>query len=267
MSFTEFFIRRPAFTIVISLILTIVGMISYHYLSVRWVPNVSVPVVAIYTEYPGASANLIESQITTPIEAALAGVDGIENISSSSKQDASFINIEFKLGHNINTAVEDVRSALQHINGSLPTDAKMPEIEKADPNTNPIMFLAFSDAGRSASNVSDYIKQFILPRFQSVDGVATVSTYGERESAMHIWLDPMKMAASNVTVDDVNKVLTEQNVEVPSGKIRGSTRFYSVVTNETLKTADEFNNLIIRDDQNHLVRLKDIGSAIVDAEN
>src|SRR3990167_260625 len=143
MSFTEFFIRRPAFTIVISLVLTIIGIISYYHLPVRWVPNVNPPVVAIYTEYTGASADLIESQITTPIEAALAGVDGIENISSSSKQDASFINIEFNLGRNINTAVEDVRSALQHINGSLPTDAKMPEIEKTDPNTNPILIIAF----------------------------------------------------------------------------------------------------------------------------
>ncbi|EKD71691.1 MAG: hypothetical protein ACD_46C00123G0003 [uncultured bacterium] len=267
MSFTEFFIRRPAFTIVISLVLTIIGIISYYHLPVRWVPNVNPPVVAIYTEYPGASADLIESQITTPIEAALAGVDGIENISSSSKQDASFINIEFNLGRNINTAVEDVRSALQHINGFLPTNAKMPEIEKADPNTNPILIIAFSDAHRDASLLSNYVKQFILPHFQMIDGVATISTYGERESAMHIWLDPMKMAAANVTVDDISKVLTQQNVQVPSGKIRGSTRFYSVVTNETLKTAAEFNDLIIRDDQNQIVRLKDIGTAVVDAAN
>jgi len=267
MSFTEFFIRRPAFTIVISLVLAIVGIISYGHLGVRWIPNINPPLVSIYTEYPGASADLIETQITTPIEAALSGVDGIETLSSNSKQGASVINIEFGLGRNINTSIEDVRSALQHINSALPKDANMPEIEKADPNSNPIMFIAFSDSHRSAQQISDYIKQFILPRFQIIDGVATVSTYGERTSAMHIWLDPMKMAASNVTVEDVNTVLTQQNVQVPSGQIRGATRFYSVVTNETLKSANEFNNLIIRDNQNQIIRLKDIGQAVVDAAN
>jgi len=265
MGFTEFFIRRPAFTIVISLVLIILGLISYLHLSVRWVPNINPPIVSIYTAYPGASASLIETQITTPVEAALSSVDGIETLSSSSKQDASYVNIEFQSGHNINTAVEDVRSALQHIAGALPADAKMPEIEKADPGSNPILFLAFSDSHRSAQELTDYVKQFVLPRFQTIDGVATVATYGERASAMHIWLDPMKMAASNVTVNDVNTVLTEQNVEMPSGKIRGATRFYSVVTNEKLKSANEFNNLIIRDDQNQIIRLKDIGQAVVDA--
>ncbi|MEO8400802.1 MAG: efflux RND transporter permease subunit [Gammaproteobacteria bacterium] len=267
MSFTEFFIRRPAFTIVTSLVLTIIGIMSYSHLALRWVPNITPPIVAIYTQYPGASASLIETQVTTPIEGALAGVDGIETLSSNSKQDASFINIQFRIGRNINAAVEDVRSALQHITGVLPVDAKTPQIEKADPNSTPIMFLAFSDSHRTEQEVSDYVKQFILPRFQTVDGVATVSTYGERESAMRIWLDPMKMAASNVTVDDVNNALVQQNIQVPSGKIRGATRFYSVVTNETLKTVTEFNDLIIRDNQNQLVRLKDIGQAIVDAAN
>lgn len=267
MSFTEFFIRRPALTIVISLILSIVGIISYTHLVVRWVPNINPPIISIYTQYPGASANLIETQITTPIEAALAGVEGIETLSSNSKQDASIVNIEFKLGHNINTAIEDVRSALQHISGTLPQDAKTPQIEKADPNANPILFLAFLDTHRTSQQVSDYVKQFILPRFQTIDGVATVSTYGERASAMHIWLDPMKMAAMNVTVNDINTILTEQNVQMPSGQIRGATRFYSVVTNETLKSASEFNNLIIRDNQNQIIRLKDVGQAVVDAAN
>ncbi len=267
MGFTEFFIRRPAFTIVISLVLTIVGIISYKQLAVRWIPNINPPMVSIYTQYPGASPSLIETQITTPIEAALSGVDGIETLSSNSKQDASVVNVEFKIGHNINTAVEDIRGALQHIAGALPEDAKTPEIEKADPNSNPIMFLAFLDSHRSDQQLSDYVKQFILPRFQTIDGVASVATFGERASAMHVWLDPMKMAASNVTVDDVNAVLTAGNVQVPSGKIRSATRFYSVVTNETLKSANEFNDLIIRDNQNQIIRLKDIGQAVVDAAN
>src|SRR5690348_12810001 len=130
MSFTEFFIRRPAFTIVVSLVITIVGIIGYMQLPVRWIRNINPPIVSIYTSYPGASASLVETQISTPIEAGLAGVGGVEALYSSSKQDASFVTIQFKLGRNINAAVEDVRSALQRVNGTLPSDAETPIIEK-----------------------------------------------------------------------------------------------------------------------------------------
>lgn len=265
MSFTEFFIRRPAFTLVISLALTIIGLLSYTHLPVRWIPNIVPPIISIETSYPGASANLMETQITTPIEAALAGVQGVESITSTSKQDASYVTLQFTLGRNIDAAMEEVRSALQTLNGTLPPDVKTPRVDKADPSTNPILFIAFSDAKRSAQEVSDYVKQFILPQFQTLDGVATIATYGERGSAMRIWLDPMKMAAANITVDDVNTVLSQQNIQVPSGKIRGATRFYSVVTNQTLKNATEFNELIIRAKQNQIVRLKDMGTAVVAA--
>lgn len=267
MNLTELFIRRPAFTIVLSLIITIVGLISYSHLPVRWIPNINPPVVDIETDYPGASASLIENQITTPLEAGLSGVDGIQTITSHSKQGKSEITINFKLGMNINTAVEDVRSALQLVSGGLPKDAKQPIVAKMDPNSEPIMYLAFSDANRSAKEITDYVKQFITPNLQTVDGVASIMSFGERESALRIWLDPAKMAAANVTVDDVSDVLTQQNIEMPSGQIRSADRFYSVVTNETLKTASEFNDLIIRDENNQTVRLKDIGQASVDAAN
>lgn len=265
--FTEFFIKRPAFTIVISLVMSIFGILAYHNLPVRWIPNINPPVVAIYTQYSGASASLVESQITTPIESALSGVSGIDSISSNSKQDASFITIVFKLGHNINVAVEDVRSALQRINGILPNDCSAPQIEKADPNTSPIMYLAISDKNKSSEQVSDYVKQFILPRLQTIDGVATVASYGEKASAVRIWIDPMRMAAANVTIGDISRTLQEQNIQVPSGKIRGETRNFSVVTNETLKSIDEFKNLIIRDNQNHIIRLSDIAKVGIEAAN
>ncbi|MHB1949726.1 MAG: efflux RND transporter permease subunit [Gammaproteobacteria bacterium] len=268
MNLIEFCIRRPAFTIVMSLIITVVGFIGFSHLPVRWIPDVNLPLVSIYTSYPGASANLVESQITTPIETALAGVSGVDTITSHSKEGQSNINLNFKLGYSLNTAVEDVRSALQRSSGDLPTGAKPPVISKADTaNSMPILYLAFSDSRRSDKEVSDYVKQFILPRVQTVDGVAGVVTYGERISAMHIWLDPMKMASSNVTVDDINKVLNEQNVQVPSGQIRSASRYYSVVTNEILNSASEFNDLIVRHDQNQTVRLKDVGTAVVDAAN
>jgi multidrug efflux pump len=268
MNLIEFCVRRPAFTLVMSLIITVVGFIGYKNLPVRWIPNVNPPLVYIATAYPGASASLVESQVTTPIETTLAGVDGIDTIQSNSKEGKSDVTINFKLGHNLNTAVEDVRSALQRIDNGLPVGVKQPVISKADTaNSMPILFLAFSDSHRSDKEVSDYVKQFIMPRLQAIEGVAGVVTYGERLSAMHIWVDPVKMASSNVTVGDINKVLTEENVQVPSGQIRSKSRYYSVLTDETLKSADEFNNLIVRHELDRTVRIKDIGNAIVDEAN
>ena len=267
MNFSQLFIRRPALTIVISLVMTIVGLISYTHLAVRWLPSINPPIVSIQTDYPGASANLIETQVTTPLEAALSGVEGVGTIASHSKEGESYITITFKLGHNINASVEDVRSALQRANGMLPTDAKQPVVEKMDPDSQPTLYLAFADPNRSAKEVTDYVKQFILPRFESIDGVASILMFGERESALRIWLDPLKMAAANVSVEDLTNVLTQQNVEVPSGQIRGVSRYYPIVTNETVKSVNEFNDLIIRDDDNKIIRLKDVGNAVVDAAN
>ncbi len=268
MNLIEFCVKRPAFTIVMSLIITVVGLIGYGNLPLRWIPDINFPTVSIYTSYPGASASLVESQITTPLENALTGVEGVDTISSNSKEGSSTINLEFKLGRNINTAVEDVRSAMQRLENGLPTGVKQPTVSKADnANSTPIIFFAFNDKKKTDKEISDYVKQFIYPRMQSLEGVAGVLTYGERESAMHIWLDPMKMASSNVAVSDINRVLTEQNVHVPSGQIRGTSRYYSVITNETLNSATEFNDLILRHDQNNTVRLKDVGLAVVDAAN
>lgn len=268
MNLIELCIKRPAFTIVLSLVITVIGMIGYMYLPIRWIPNVDPPVISISTAYPGASANLVETQITSPIENSLSGIDGIDNITSYSKESSSFITITFKMGSNLNGAVEDVRSALQRIDGGLPKDAKQPQVEKADTvNGTPILFLTFSDYHRTPKDVSDYVKLFIMPRLQTIDGVASVVTFGERTSAMHIWLDPMKMASSNVTVDDINRALNEQNVQVPSGQIRSAARYYSIVTNATLDSVQAFNNLIIYHDQAQTVRLKNIGQAVVDAAN
>lgn len=265
MNLIELCIKRPALTIVMSLVITVFGVIGYSNLAVRWIPNINPPMVFVHTEYPGASANLVESNVTTPLETALASVDGIDTIESRSREGISSITLNFKLGHSINAAMEDVRSALQQVMSGLPKDVKQPDIGKADLNGMPILFLAFNDGHRSEKDVSDYVKRFILPRMQSVDGVASITTYGGRDSAMRIWLDPMKMAASSVTADDISTVLSQQNIQVPSGQIRSEKRYYSVIANETLKSAAEFNDLIVRHDQNQTVRLKDIGIATVDA--
>lgn len=261
-------IRRPALTIVLSLILSIVGFMSYQHLPLRWVPNVNPPVISIYTSYPGASAELVENDLSTPIEAVLSGIDGIESIQSNSHQGESNVTLNFKLGHNMNLAAEDVRTALERFNGRLPTGAKPPEVAKADTTADTaILYLAVYDKERTAKELTDYVEQFVKPHLELVEGVASILAYGERTPAMRIWLDPAKMTASNITVDEINRVLGEQNASVPSGQIRSAQRFYNVVTHTTLNTPDQFNDVILRADQKQMVRLKDVGEAVVDADN
>lgn len=267
MNLPAFCIRRPAFTIVISLVMIIIGMIGFMNLPVRWIPNVTSPQVSINTFYPGANARSIEREITKVIEDSLSGMSGIETLSSVSRQGYSQISIKFKLGTNMDSAVEDVRSSLERARSLLPRDAQSPIVSKADYNSDAILFISFSDSHRNERELSDYIDKFIVPAFEIMDGVGSVSVYGKRISAMRISLDPYKMAAANVTSDEVAQLLQQQNASIPSGQIRAFDRNYSVVTDAGLKTAAQFNDLILRDTQNQMVRLKDIGDAKVDVED
>lgn len=236
-------------------------------LPIRWIPNVSLPQVTIQTTYAGASAKLMEHDVTKVIEDALSGISGVETLTSTSRQGESNINITFKLGRNIDTSIADVRTAIERIRGSLPKDITNPTVLKADPNNMPILFISFYNVNYDARELSDYIDKYIVPSFETIDGVSTVDIYGKRLSAMRIWLDPAKMAGANITTDEVTQLLQAQNVSIPSGQIRSKDRFYSVITDTTLKTPEQFNDLIIRDNQNKVVRLRDIGEAKIDAEN
>src|SRR5579883_988765 len=267
MNLPGFCIRRPVFTIVISLVMMIVGLIGFINLPVRWIPNINPPLVTIMTEYPGASAHLVEHDVTKVIEDALSGISGIDTITSTSRRAESEITVEFKLGRNMDTAVEDVRTAVERVRGDLPLDAETPTVLKANPDDNPIMYISFYDAHRDARELSDYLDKFVIPTFETVDGVGRVGVYGKRLSSIQVRLNPDKMAAANVTVDEVSQLLHEQNASIPSGQIRARDRFYDVITDAGLKTIDQFNNMIIRDQQNQPIRLKDIGEAQIDAED
>jgi len=262
-----FCIRRPAFTIVISLVMTIIGVIGFMNLPVRWIPNVNPPQVTISTSYPGASARLVERDVTKVIEDTLSGINGVEMLSSVSRQGDSQISIKFKLGRNMDAAVEDVRSSLERVRGSLPKDVQNPVVLKADPNNDAILYISFYDSHRSERELSDYIDKYVVPSIETIDGVGSVWVYGKRVSAMRVWLDPAKMASANVTVDEVSQLLHDQNASIPSGQIRSFDRFYSVNADTSLKNAEQFNDLIIRDNQNQVIRLKDIGEARLDAED
>jgi multidrug efflux pump len=262
-----FCIRRPAFTLVISFVMMIVGIIGFMNLPVRWIPNVNLPQVTIQTSYPGASARLVESDITKVLEGSLSGINGIEMLNSRSRQGYSQISITFKLGRNMDTAVEDVRSSIERVRGQLPKDADNPVVVKANTENMPILFLVFHNPNYSARELSDYVDKYVVPSFETIDGVGNVDVFGKRITAMRISLDPAKMAGAKVTVDEVTQLLREQNASIPSGQIRGFDRFYSVVTDTTLKKVEQFNDLIIRNNQQQVVRLKDIGEAKWEAEN
>lgn len=267
MNLPAFCIRRPAFTIVLSLVMIIIGLIGYRNLSIRWIPNVNLPQVTIITSYPGANAKIIEQDITKLIEKTLSGINGIETLKSSSKQGQSQISISFQLGTNINGAVEEVRSSLERVQGALPKDASNPLVMKSDPNNMPILFISFYNPRYNQEQLSDYVDQYLVPNFETLDGVANVVMYGKRVSAMQVRLDPLKLAASNITVEEVANLLHNQNASIPSGAIRTHDRYYSIVTNTSLKDPEQFNNLILRDEQNQIIRLKDVGEAKIDARN
>lgn len=267
MNLPAFCIRRPAFTIVISLVMMIVGVIGFMNLPVRWIPNVNVPQITIQTTYPGASARLVESDVTKVLEGSLSGINGIEMLNSRSRQGYSQITITFKLGRNMDAAVEDVRSSIERVRSNMPKDADNPMVVKANTENMPVMYLVFHNPNYNARELSDYVNKYVVPSFETIDGVGNIDVYGKRITAMRIALDPAKMAGAKVTVDEVTQLLREQNASIPSGQIRGFDRFYSVVTDTTLKKVEQFNDLIIRNNQNQVVRLKDVAEAKWDAEN
>lgn len=258
MNLPIFCIKRPAFTLVINLIIMIIGIIGFLHLPVRWIPNVNPPQVSILTTYTGANAQLVEKDITKVIEESLSGINGIEMLNSSSRQGQSKIQVTFALGRNMDTAIEDIRGGVERARRELPKDAQNPIVMRADPNNMPILFLTFYDPRYTARELSDYIEKYVVPSFESIDGVGSVAVYGKRNTAMRIWLDPLKMAAANITVDEVTQSLQDQNTSIPSGQIRSKDRFYNVLVDSVLKTPAQFNELIIHNDQTRKVRLKDV---------
>lgn len=267
MSLTDFCIRRPAFTIVISLVMMIFGVLSFMNLPVRWIPDVNPPALSISAMYPGANASLVEHDVTKPIEEALSGVSGIETLISSSSQGESDIYVTFQLGRNMDAAVEDIRSNIERVRDTLPREVTSPVVAKSNRTDRPIMYIAFNDQHRNARELSDFIDKLVLPSFETIDGVGSVLVYGKRISAVRVSLDPAKMAAANVTVDEISQLLREQNASIPGGQIRGQDRYYTVVVDTSLKSIAEFNNLIIRDNQNQTLRLKDIGEATLEPKD
>jgi len=254
-------IHRPVLATVMSLMIILIGIIGYQRLSVREYPKIDAPVVSVRTVYTGASAEIIESQVTKPLENSLAGIEGIRTIKSISREEVSQITVEFVLERNIDAAANDVRDRVSRVRGQLPKDSKEPVVAKIEADAQAIIWLALSSDLQNSLEISDHADRYIVSRLQTLTGVASVIIGGERRYAMRIWLDRERLAAYNLTPQDVESALQKQNVDIPSGRIESVQREFTVFAETDLKSAEQFDNLIIKQINGYSVRLKDIGSA------
>ncbi len=268
MSLSSTSIKRPVLAIVMNLSLVLFGLIGFHFLGVREFPSIDPPVVSVRTGYPGANADVIESQITEPLEKAINSIDGVRNISSSSNQGSSNITVEFNLTKDLEEATNDVRDKVSQAARSLPKDIDgLPVVAKADANSESILSMTLESDTRNQLELSDYAENVLAQRLQTIPGVSNVQIWGQKRMAMRIWIDPSRMAACRLTALDIKTALDKENIELPSGKITGESTELSVKTMGNLSSEDDFNNLIIKNDGINIIRLKDIGSAVMAPEN
>src|SRR6218665_1250092 len=268
MSLSTLSIKRPVFTIVINLTIILFGIIGYTFLGVREFPSIDPAQISVRTNYTGANADLIESQITEPLEKAINSIDGIRNITSSSNQGSSNITIEFKVEKNLEEAANDVGDKVSQAVRSLPQDIDAPPVvSKADADSDAIISITVQSDSKDVLALSDYAENVIAERLQTIPGVSSVQIWGQKKYSMRLWIDPVKLSSYGITVSDVRTALDKQNVELPSGKLTGANTELTVKTMGNLSTEKEFNDIIIVADGDKIVRLSDIGRAELGSEN
>ncbi len=268
MNISEISLRRPVLAIVMNIVIVLFGIIGFQFLGVRDYPAIDPPNISVRTSYPGANADIIESQITEPLEKAVNGIAGIRNITSSSSNGSSNINVEFELGVDLEAAANDVRDKVSQAQRSLPTDLDAPPVvSKADASSDAILSMTVQSVTRNQLEMTEYANNVLVERLQTIPGVSGIQIWGEKRYAMRIWIDPAKLAAYNITANDVQAALLRENVELPSGKIYGAATELTVKTFGRLNTEEEFNNIIIKNVDGADVRVKHIGEAVLGPEN
>ncbi|MFM1744239.1 MAG: hypothetical protein RLZZ630_176 [Bacteroidota bacterium] len=261
-------INRPVLAIVMSLLIMLFGMIGFNFLGVREYPSIDPPVITVRTGYAGAHAEVVESQITEPLEKAINGISGIRTISSASNLGNSVITVEFDLGVNLEAAANDVRDKVSQAIRNLPQDIDgLPTVTKSDANSDAIISLTVQSSTRNVIELSDYAENVIGERLQTIPGVSNIQFWGQKRSAMRLWMDPAKMAAFRITPMDIRQALDKENVDLPGGKIAGDMAELTVKTEARLSTEDDFNNLVLRNDGDRIIRFRDIGLAAIGPEN
>jgi hydrophobe/amphiphile efflux-1 (HAE1) family protein len=268
MTLSEFSLHRPVASIVMSLVIVLFGAVGFNFLGIRLYPAIDPPTINVQTKYTGANADIIEAQISEPLEKAINGIEGIKSISSSSATGSSNIAVEFNVGADLEKAANDVRDKVSQASRNLPVDIDAPPIvTKSDANSDPIIIVAAQSTTMNALELSDYAENILQEKLQTIPGLSSVQLFGQKRPAMRLWLDPDKMAAYNVTPQDVNAVLAKENVELPSGKLTGKSTELIVKTFGLLVTEEDFNNLIIRQTNDQVIKFKDIGEAVLGPEN
>ena len=268
MSISSLSIRRPVLAVVMSLIILLFGILGMRSLGVREYPSIDPPVITVRTNYTGANADVIESQITEPLEKVINGIAGIKSISSASNQGSSVITVEFDLGVDLEAAANDVRDKVAQATRQLPQDIDgLPVVFKADANSDAILSMTIRSDTRSQLEVSDYAENVLGERLQTIPGVSSLQIWGQKRYAMRLWIDPVRLAALGLTTLDVQRALDRENVELPTGKVQGDKTELVVKTVGRLTNPDEFNELIIATQGDRIIRFKDVGRATLGAEN
>ena len=268
MILSEVSVRRPVFAMVLSLLLVIIGLMAADRLPVREYPDISAPIVSVETFYRGATAAVVETKITQIIENQVAGLEGVEKITSSSAEERSRITIEFGLDREIESAANDVRDRVSRVQAALPDEADPPQISKVDVNSDAVLAIDLSSDKRSMLELNDFADRFLIDRFLVVNGVAMTRVFGERRYAMRIWLDRQALAGRRLTVQDIEAALRRENLQLPAGRIESLNREFTLRTDTGFNTEDDFRNLVIgRGNDGSLVRLGEVAQVKRDAEN
>ncbi|HEY3179417.1 MAG TPA: efflux RND transporter permease subunit, partial [Casimicrobiaceae bacterium] len=263
MQLPEICIKRPVLATVLSLIILLVGIISYTRLSVREYPRIDEPVVSVTTTYRGASAEVVESQITKPLEDSLAGIEGVDIMTSQSRSERSQINVRFNLKRDPDSAAADVRDKVARVRAKLPETTDEPVIAKVEADAFPVIYISVQAGGRSVLEATDFIKRYVQPRLSVLPGASDVRIFGERQISMRVDLDRTRLAGYKLTVQDVEDAIRRQNAEIPAGRIESNAREFTVVAETDLQSPEQFNGIIIANVGGYPVRLRDVGGAYV----
>lgn len=267
MNISELSIKRPVLSTVMTLIILLFGFIGYNSLGVREYPSVDNPIISVSCSYPGANADVIENQITEPLEQNINGIPGIRSLSSTSSQGSCRITVEFELSVDLETAANDVRDKVSRAQRYLPRDCDPPTVSKADADATPILMVTIGSDKRSLLEISEIADLTVKEQLQTIPDVSSVEIWGEKKYSMRLWIDPIKMAGYGITPMDVKNAVDKENVELPSGSIEGNTIELSIRTLGLMHTAEEFNNLIIKEENNRIIRFSDIGRAELEARD
>jgi multidrug efflux pump len=263
MTLPEICIRRPVFATVLSLAILLIGLISYQRLSVREYPRIDEPIVSINTDYRGASAEVVESQVTKILEDSLSGIEGVDLMTSQSRPERSLINVRFRLTRSPDSAAADVRDKVSRVRNRLPAEITEPVIAKVEADSQPVLNVSVEAGSLTTLEATDYVNRYIKPRLSVVTGVAEVRTFGERPVSMRINLDRTRLAGYKLTVQDVEDALRRQNAEIPAGRIESTTREFTVVAETDVRTPEAFGQLIVANVAGYPVRIRDIGTAVI----